>query len=318
MNEARAARQGRRVYRALRLGVALARWLPEPVADGLCRLAGRLAYLLATQARSNVLANLSHALPHADEATLRRTARRTFYYVARSYYELVRMPWLTSADLHRQFRIEGWWRLHAALAAGRGVITPSAHMGNFSCVPLYSGTVLGVAVTTAMEQLEPPALFDLVVRLRSGHGARFVPTGSAGLRQMLGALRRGEALALLSDRDISDSGIDVPFFGWPARLPPGPAALALRTGAVLLPMYTYREGRDRSVLVVQEPIELVRNGDREADIAATMARVAAAMEEAIRRAPEQWVVLEAIWDDAEPDIGLRWPRSAAAASDRSA
>lgn len=304
---AAAARTGMRTYRALRLGVVLARWAPAPLADALCHLAGRASYLAAEQARSNVLANLSHVLPHADEATLRRTAKRTFYYTARSYYELVRLPALAPATLLRQFRPEHWERLEAAMTAGRGVIIVASHLGSFNTVPSY-GMARGLPLVSMMEVLQPPALNDLVLRLRSSHGMRLIPTGAEGVRAALGVLRRGEALVLAGDRDVTGSGVSVPFFGWPARLPAGPAALALRTGAVLLPMYTVREGRDRSAIVALEPVEPMRTGDRAADIVATTARLAGALEVAIGRAPAQWAVLQAIWENAEPGAGLLWPR----------
>jgi KDO2-lipid IV(A) lauroyltransferase len=166
--------------------------------------------------------------------------------------------------------------------------------------------VIGIPSTVAMEELRPPALNELFAGLRSGRGVRVTPAGPAGLRAMLATLRRGEPLVLVGDRDITGTGIAVPFFGWPARLPGGPALLALRAGAVLLPIYTIRVARDRSVVRVLEPVEVAQTGDRAADVAATTARLAAALETAIRAAPEQWVVLQAIWGDAEAGGGLRW------------
>jgi KDO2-lipid IV(A) lauroyltransferase len=283
---------------AFRAGVAAARWTPESLADLICRAAGRLGYRLATRARGNVLANLRHALPDVGGSERRRVAGRVFYHVARNYYDLLRARWLTDADLARRFTFEGRERLDAALAVGAGVVIVTAHQGNFSVAPLYAA-VVGVPSTVAMEELQPPALYDLIAGLRTGSGVRVAPAGPGGLRAMLATLRRGEPLVLVGDRDITGTGVAVPFFGRPARLPSGPAFLALRTGATLLPMYTVRVARDRSVLRVLAPVEVVRTGDRDADVTATTTRLAAALEAAIRAAPEQWVVLQALWGGDE-------------------
>lgn len=289
---------------AFRAGVAVARWLPEPLADWLCRLAGRASYLLAAQARNNVLANLSHVLPHASEPELRRAAKRVFYHVARNYYDLLRLPWLSDAELGRQFRIEGREHLDAALARGTSVIVVTAHLGNFSAALQYAAT-LGLPATVVMEPLEPPALYEVVAGLRAGRGVRVIPAGRGGLRPLLAALRRREHLVLAGDRDVTGAGVTVPFFGWPARLPSGPAALAQHTGAVLLPMYTVRVGRDRSVVRVLPPVEPPRSS-AEAGILATTSHLARALEAAIRAAPDQWVVLQSVWADAEKSGRLRW------------
>ena len=190
--------------------------------------------------------------------------------------------------------LRGRERLDAAIASGAGVVVVTAHLGNFSVAPLYAA-VVGVPSTVAMEELQPPALYDLIAGLRAGTGVRVAPAGPSGLRAMLATLRRGEPLVLVGDRDITGTGVDVTFFGRPARLPSGPAFLAHRTGAILLPMYTVRIARDRSVVRVLEPIEPARTGDRDADVIATTTRLAAVLETAIRAAPEQWVVLQSVW-----------------------
>jgi KDO2-lipid IV(A) lauroyltransferase len=290
---------------AFRAAVSASRWVPEPVADGLCRLIGRAAYLLAAQARSNVLANLSHVLPRADEAQVRRAAKVVFYHVARNYYDLLRARWVSPARRERHFTFQHLERLTGAIATGRGVIVVAPHVGNFNLVPDVAAA-RGIPSIVMMERLEPPALYEFLAQLRGGQGVRIVPADRHGLRSVVAALRRGEVIVLASDRDVTGSGVVVPFFGWPARLPAGPATLAQRTGAVLLPMYTRRLDRRRSVVVVQEPVTPARTGIPETDLVATTTRLAGALETAIRSAPEQWVVLQAIWGDAEPGGDVRW------------
>jgi phosphatidylinositol dimannoside acyltransferase len=216
--------------------------------------------------------------------------------VTRNYLDLVRAPSLSEAALGRQFTFVHRERLESAIARGRGVIVVGPHLGNFSLVA-QAAARQGTRVTVVVERLRPAALFDVFTSLRGSHGVRIVAAGPEGVRQMLATLRRGEVLALAGDRDVTGGGAPIPFFDAPAPLPLGPATLALRTGAALLPMFTYRVGPDRSVVVVQPPIEPVATGDRAADIAATTALVADALAAAIRVAPDQWAVLQRVWPD---------------------
>jgi KDO2-lipid IV(A) lauroyltransferase len=107
--------------------------------------------------------------------------------------------------------------------------------------------------------------------------------------ELLQALRRGEVVALQGDRPRAgqDSRM-VPLFGRPVALPHGPAALARAAGVPLLPVFVYHVRRRHYRVVLRPLIEVGNGPDRDADLAAAMARIALELEGAIRRAPEQW------------------------------
>ena len=112
---------------------------------------------------------------------------------------------------------------------------------------------------------------------------------------MLRALRDNRIVCLLSDRDIEGDGVEVEFFGERTTLPGGPATLALRTGATLLPAAVYfRPGRDH-LGVVRPPIEVERAGRLREDIARITQVLAHELEALIRAAPEQWHLLQPNW-----------------------
>lgn len=113
------------------------------------------------------------------------------------------------------------------------------------------------------------------------------------------ALRRGQAVAVAADRDITGSGIVVDFFDAPARLPDGHVQLALRTGAELLPMFALRHADSSPVVQVEPPLELERTGNFEQDVQVNVQKVVARMEDWIRRYPEQWPMFYPIWRDGE-------------------
>jgi lauroyl/myristoyl acyltransferase len=107
-------------------------------------------------------------------------------------------------------------------------------------------------------------------------------------------LRRGGVLAFLADRAVSGVGERVEFFGRPALLPSAHVALALHTGAALVPAFAWREGR-ALVARIEEPLEIRRTGDREADVREGVRRFAALLQRYVARHPEQWTVFEPVW-----------------------
>jgi KDO2-lipid IV(A) lauroyltransferase len=123
-------------------------------------------------------------------------------------------------------------------------------------------------------------------------GLRFVETDSAlGIHRIL---TRGGVLGVLADRAVTGVGERVPFFGREALLPSAHVALALRTGATLMPAFAHRDG-DILRAVFEPELELRRTGDREADVRDGVRRWAAVLERHIAVAPEQWSVFEPVW-----------------------
>jgi KDO2-lipid IV(A) lauroyltransferase len=141
---------------------------------------------------------------------------------------------------------------------------------------------------------EPERLFQYTLRLRQSHGVRLIPMDGP-LLQVVRALKKNELVALPTDRVFGDSARTVEFFGTPTRLPDGPARLALRTGAALLPAFAHRLADDSFVIYVEPPLELRRTDDREADIAFAMEQVARCMEQHIAQSPGQWLIAASLW-----------------------
>ena len=167
----------------------------------------------------------------------------------------------------------------------------SAHFGP---VQLCGQILLarGYEVTLPVET-ETTAFARALNRARASMGLRLVQTDSAlGIGRVL---RRGGVLGLLVDRAVTGTGECVPFFGREALLPSAHVALALRTGAPLIPAFAHRDsGRLRAV--IEPPLELERSGDHAADVRRGVRQFASVMERHIRIAPEQWSVFETIWE----------------------
>lgn len=280
--------------RAIRIGSLLVPCVPPRAAYQLCSLIGCLAYLINASARTAVLQNLSQIDPECRRMSRHRQALRVFSTVVTNYYDLARLHTLDRERFVENFDLRGEEHIQTALAQKSGVIVVAAHVGNFNVVASYPPAA-GFRAVVIAERLEPPELYRYITRLRSALGIEVVSSGSESIRPILRALRENNIVIVASDRDVAGNGIEVDFFGSPARLPFGPVVLAMRTGASLLPVSTLRMADGRSLIIVDAPLELRRSGDWNADLRDNMERVAQALEVMIKRDPGQWAVLQSIW-----------------------
>jgi lauroyl/myristoyl acyltransferase len=289
-------------YVAFLIAVQTLGRLPVSVGYALAEVAGRVTYLLASGQRKNVIANLRQVMGReAPESKVRAAARGVFANVAKYYVDTVHMPHMDlQAFYDKRFRYEGFDEYFLpALAAGRGVVCMSVHLGN---PELGAQGVLprGVQLFALTEPVEPPRLARLVNRLRSSKGNRFQSVGFAGVKQAMLTLRKGGAVALMGDRDIDGPKARLPFFGRETLMPTGPMEVALRTGATVIPTYTFRPGGTKIVGVMEPPMELENTGDIEADALTNTRRFLEWAETPIREHADQWSVLESVWDEEEP------------------
>ena len=277
------------------VGDALARFaertlphLPEALDDPIARLVGATTYRVAASARANVRENLSIVAP--ERMDRERMVRATFVEQVRHYIELFRIARWDHEMVRRKVVVSGWEHVVGAYARGNGVVFASAHIGPISvCGQIFVAN--GYGVTLPVEQ-ETGEMSRVINRLRRRMGLTLVYTGSAiGIHRVL---KRGGALGLLADRAVTGVGERVPFFGQEALLPSAHVALALRTGASLIPGFAHREGR-RMHAIFEPELVLRRTGDHEADLRDGVRRWAELLEKHIRVAPEQWSVFEAFW-----------------------
>jgi KDO2-lipid IV(A) lauroyltransferase len=286
-----------RALRAYRLGAAVVRALPRPVADAMGRFAGAAAVPLVRDRRAQVERNLRRVHgPGFGGFALHRAVAATFESYARYYVDSFRLPGTSPEALEAGITVDGWDKIDAALddPEGTGVILALPHLGGWEWAGFWVAACRRRPITVVVEALEPPDLYDWFVDLRTALGMRVVPLGPGVATTLLTALRSGHVVCLLSDRDLDGSGVEVEFFGERTTLPGGPATLALRTGAPVLPSAVYFEGRGHHA-VVGDPLDLTRSGRLRDDVARVTQDLAHALEALIRRAPEQWHLLQPNW-----------------------
>jgi lauroyl/myristoyl acyltransferase len=164
-------------------------------------------------------------------------------------------------------------------------------------------------VTTVAERLKPEELFDRFLAFRESLGMEILPLTGGGnvFGTLIQRVRNGGFVPLLCDRDLTEKGVPVTLLGEPARMAAGPAALALVTGAPLVPINIYYERLPRGaaarwgiVLQVHPPVP-VPEGRRPAQLATMMQGCADALSAGIRRHPEDWHMLQRVFEaDLDP------------------
>jgi KDO2-lipid IV(A) lauroyltransferase len=219
---------------------------------------------------------------------------RAFASYGRYWMESFRLPGAGTTGLEAAMCYEGIDNLEEARGLGRGVIMAMPHLGAWD----WGGAWLsasGFPLTVVAELLEPPELFDWFAAWRRRVGMTVVPLDRSAGSVTLATLRRGEIVGLLCDRDLTGDGVEVDFFGERTHLPAGPATLALRTGAPLLPCCVLFEG-DHHRGIVQPPLDTSRRGGHLRDEVRRVTQdLADALAALIRRAPEQWHVFQPNW-----------------------
>lgn len=219
--------------------------------------------------------------------------------IAKTMGELLKLRWMSEEQVREAISIEGAEHLDAALARGKGVILVTAHFGNWE----YAGALLallGYPINVIARDAAAPFAADLINEARRSKGVQVF--GRDDVRELLRALHRNECVAILPDQHAKDAPVRVRFLGRTADSATGTAVFALRTGAAVVPLFTYRRLDDHIVLRVFPAVEPTRTGDREADVVATTQRINDIIGEQIRAHPEQWLWLHDRWK-AEADLG---------------
>ncbi|GAA2141863.1 phosphatidylinositol mannoside acyltransferase [Kitasatospora kazusensis] len=287
----------RLVDSAYALGWAALKHLPEPVAAGLFERIADSAWRKRGKRVLQLEKNLGRVFPEADEARLRELSREGMRSYLRYWKESFRLQTWSRDELAAAVDIKGIEELSAAIESGRGVVAALPHMANWDLAGAWVAAVKGHPFTTVAERLKPESLFDRFVAYRESLGMEVLPlTGSqvSVTGTLARRLRAGRLVCLVGDRDLSEAGLQVDFFGEPTRMPAGPAALALRTGAALMPATLWYDGPVMRGIIHPEVLPPEEGDQREKAAAMTQA-MADIWADGIREHPQDWHMLQKLW-----------------------
>jgi phosphatidylinositol dimannoside acyltransferase len=292
---------------AFEAGWTLVCRLPEPWARRLFAFGADIAWRRQGGGVQVLEGNLLRVLGRdADGTELRAMSRKVIRSYARYYLEAFRLQGIPAERLLAGMHNDGpnVPLTMEYLDSGRGVIYALPHSGQFEAAGAWIIAKGAGSFTTVAERLKPEAVFQRFLAFREGLGMEVLPTsgGPHPFGVMAQRLRAGKLVCLVADRDLSDTAVEVDFFGEKALMPAGPAALAIQTGAALMPVSCWFVGDDEWGTYVHDEIPVPADGDRKAKVAVMTQQLAAVFEQGIREHPEDWHMLQRLFvADLDPD-----------------
>lgn len=284
--------------RVFRLAVGAFARLPRPLALRAGALLGDVLAVGLRRARRVALQNLALAFPERTPEQHRAILRASIRNLGRTAAEICHFAALTPDTITRYVAIEdrAAWEAVFTTATARGAVILTGHFGNFELLA-YAHGLLGHPITLVHRPMNNALVDRAITDLRGRAGTVSLPKKSAA-KAALRALHRKQIVAIPADQNQTRRyGVFVDFFGLPACTTPGPARLAMLSGAAVLPVFLVREGEsERHRVVVLPEVALARSGDRDADVLENTQRCTAVIETMLRRYPEQWIWFHKRWN----------------------
>jgi KDO2-lipid IV(A) lauroyltransferase len=290
-----------------RLPEPLARWLFNLGADVAWRRQGGGVQVLEGNLVRVLRTTSAASLPPSEfGAELRALSRAVMRSYGRYYLETFRLQIIPDerivAGMHVNMENLDLTLKH--MKAGRGVIYALPHMGDFEQAGRWVILVGAGSIVVPAERLKPESVYQKFLAFRQGLGMEVVPTtgGPHPFGVMAQRLRAGQLVCIVADRDLSDTGVEVDFFGEKALFPAGPATLAVQTGAALMPVACRFVGEAEWGAQIHDEIPVPAEGNRREKVTAMTQALAAVFEEAIREHPEDWHMLQKVFvSDLDPE-----------------
>lgn len=263
-------------------GARILRATPAGLRHAAATPGGAAWFWLSRAQRRAALDNYAAALGRArDDPEVARVARRAFQNYGRMLMDFVLLGSLTPQELVARITINGLDHLDEALSRGRGAIMAVPHMGSWDMAGSYAGA-LGYRIAAVADRF-PGSLNDAVVKTRQRFGLSVITLGRSSVRAIMDALSANSIVALLCDLE-QGPGVEVTFFGRTAIVPGGPAAIALKSGAALMPAYQYAKSPGRYHIHLDPPLAVSSAETKEG----VMQRVVDRFEDFIKERPDQW------------------------------
>ena len=269
--------------------------LPPGLRYGLARAGGAAGFRLLRGVRRQALENYAGVLHlPLNSPEVRRVAREALAGYTKLLADFLALSRLSRDDVMRMVDWRGWDNIQAALAKGRGVIVVTPHFGNWD-MAAAAAAARGLTVSAVTDAYGDDDLNRRVTAARERFGVHVVPLTVTAGRAVLAALRRNEIVALVCDLAKDGRNVQVLVCGQQAMVPAGPAVLALRSGAPVVPIMCRRQPDNRYLLEVQPEIEFQPSGDQEADTRALAQAIMDRFEPELLRRPEQWYLFSPMW-----------------------
>lgn len=276
-------------------GALFLKVFPTECTDLLSVIGGTFAFMAAPKKRRVVADNQARVIGKSGGMlNCYWLAARAYVSYARYWIEALSIGNFSKADLDAKVSFHGFENIYKALGDGKGMIVTTPHLGNWDLGAAWFAAK-GYPITAVMENLEPKELFDWFANHRVSFGVRAIPASSNVFGELTKSLGRGEIVALVADRDLLSSGVEVEFFDEQTSIPQGVALLALRTGAPIIPTAIFMLPGGFHLAMALDPIVAKREGDLREDIKRITEEVVKSFERLITAAPAQWHLFQPNW-----------------------
>ena len=271
--------------------------LPEKIAYALASFVADYAFKKNSKGVKRLRSNYKRVKPEISDVELNHLTKLGMRSYLRYWFDTFRLnKWSKNRIIETTYVIRENL-LRDPIALKKGCIVALPHAGNWDHAAAYFCST-GITLTAVVEKLKPEAIFRKFLDYRSSIGIEPISHKEKTIPILLERLRSGKLVALVADRDMSRSGVEVDFLGGVAKMPSGPAILAIESGAPLLTAYI--RYLDKGIeITFDETIKLPVSGTKEEQIKIVTQSIANNFAKRIKDSPVDWHMLQRIWIDEE-------------------
>jgi KDO2-lipid IV(A) lauroyltransferase len=268
-------------------------------------------YFLSINNRRLVRRNLRFCYPRWSTADIHKMSRRVFRHTGITVLEIIQSAFMSPQELMAGFRFASGkeYMVNALQDRSKGLICTACHMGNWEVGLHYLGCLADRISEKPVNAVARKIGYDWLDNwfdwYRKRLGAKVIYKKGAWPK-MVQSLRNAEALLITLDQSRYKQAVEVNFFNHKATTTAAIAMAALRCRCQVLPMFSVREADGMQAIHIYAPIEMQRTNDLRSDLQANTQKMVAAMEDMIRKYPDQWVWFQRPWKKTHPELYPEW------------
>jgi len=277
------------------MGYFFANALSLKLAYSLAKRISDIQYIFSKKDRDSVAQNLS-IITKKDIDECQKLARQVFRNFGLYLVDFFRMSNLSVEDIKKRVKVEGIENIDGVLKQNKGGIILTCHIGNWEMGGVVMA-MLGYDISALVLNHKHKNINDFFIKQREEKGLKVIPIDHS-MKRCVSALRKKGLLAIAGDRDFTNNGVVMDFFGMPASIPKGPAMFALKTNSPIIPGMLVRQGTFNYKLIFDTPIELkeIPGMDKDEIIKEADKKIVSIMEKNIRAYPDQWLIFRKFWE----------------------
>lgn len=278
------------------VGWRLVRALPEKTAYSLFESIGKMVLSRNGAPMKRLRSNLQRVAPGNGSDAMDQLMHAAVSSNMRYWCDTFRSPDWSRSRISTMVTTMREDLLTAPMKDGRGVVVALPHAGNWDHAGFYF-CGMGFPLVSVVERVKPEALFNKFLKYRQNMGMEILALDGRSMGTLMQRAREGALIALVSDRDLSRSGVDVTFFGHPARMPAGAALLAIRTGIPLITAFV--SYTNTGIHIEFNSVVIPLQGTEEQRVSTVVQECADQFAKGIAKHPQDWHMLQRIWIDGD-------------------